>query len=238
MTAGTLYGIGVGPGDPELMTVKGARLLSECKNLFTPKARIKSESLALRIVERYVPKDANVVELLFPMVTDKEELTRKWDESARVIADVLEKGEDGCFITIGDSLLYSTYIYLVRSLRKIMPDAKVITIPGITAFSAVASLTNYPVGEGKKPVTIIPTADDLTAVENAVDGGGTVILMKIGKRLSGILEILETRGVIDNAVFVANAGSDGERIETDLRKLKSENAETGYLATIIVDTGR
>lgn len=237
MNAGTLYGIGVGPGDPELITMKGARLLAEAKHVFVPKARIKEDSLALEIASRHIGSAA-VHELVFPMITDKAELARKWDEAAQAVAEVLAKGEDACFVTLGDPMLYSTYIYLIRALLKALPTARIQTAPGVTAFSAVAALTNQPVGEGKEPVTIIPAADDLDSIRKAVNGEGTVVLMKVGKRLNGILDILEEAGVIDNAVFAAYAGQAGERVETNLRSLRDSNPETGYLSTIIVHTGK
>jgi precorrin-2/cobalt-factor-2 C20-methyltransferase len=238
MKTGTLYGVGVGPGDPELITVKGAKILASCGHLFVPKARIKAESVALDIVKSYVNGNAKIHELVFPMVTDKDELAKKWDESARAIAEVLKTGSDACFVTLGDALLYSTYIYLLRALKQALPGVKTVTVPGITAFSAVAAATTFPVGEGKEPVVIIPAADDLTAVENALKGTGTVILMKIGKRLQGILDLLEKAGVIEDAVFVSNAGMENEKMVTDLRKLRNENPETGYLSIILVHTGK
>ncbi|MBI4667164.1 MAG: precorrin-2 C(20)-methyltransferase [Nitrospinae bacterium] len=238
MTYGTLYGIGVGPGDPELVTVKGARLLGECKKLFVPKARIKAESVALAIIERYVNPQAVIEELVFPMVMDKNELERQWAESASKIASWLATGQDACFVTLGDSLLYSTYIYLVRALKKAAPEARVSTVPGVTAFSAAAALTDFPVGEAKEPVTIIPAADDLGSVRQAVRGEGTVILMKVGKRLHGILDALEEAEVIDSAVFTAYAGLEGERVETNLRNLKNEDPQIGYLSTILVHCGK
>ncbi|MBI5178105.1 MAG: precorrin-2 C(20)-methyltransferase [Nitrospinae bacterium] len=238
MNIGTLYGIGVGPGDPDLITVKGVKLLASCKHLFVPKARMKSESVALDIVKGHLNGNTQVHELVFPMVTDKTELMKKWDESARAIAEILKTGSDACFITLGDSMLYSTYIYLLRALKNVLPEVKTVTVPGITAFSAVAALTDFPVGEAKEPVTIIPAADDLTAVENALKGEGTVVLMKIGKRLQGILDCLEKAGAIDDAVFVANAGMEDQRLETDLRKLRNEKPETGYLSIILVHAGK
>ncbi|MBI5814149.1 MAG: precorrin-2 C(20)-methyltransferase [Nitrospinae bacterium] len=234
MSYGTLYGIGVGPGDPELITVKGARLLGECSRLFVPKARMKSESVAYAIVQRYVNPKAVIEELVFPMVTDKEELEQKWNESAAKIAQTLSTGADALFVTLGDSLLYSTYIYLVRALRKVAPEAKIVTVPGVTAFSAAAALTNFPVGEGKELVTIVPAADDLSSVRAALNGGGTVVMMKVGKRLGSIIEAIENAGALDGAVFAAYAGLEGERIETDLAKLKNEEPEAGYLSTILV----
>jgi precorrin-2/cobalt-factor-2 C20-methyltransferase len=232
--SGTLYGIGVGPGDPELVTVKGARLLGRIKHVFAPKARIKAESVALRIIGRYVGKDSQVTELVFPMTADQAELERRWDESAAAIARPLQAGEDACFITLGDPLLYSTYIYLVRALRKIMPGAPVATVPGIMAINSVAALANFPLGEGKEPVTIIPTADDLAQARRAIETGGTVALMKIGKRLPAVIALLEEMGVMEDAVFVSNAGMEDQRMETDLRKLKGEAEQTGYLSTILL----
>ncbi|GMT42273.1 MAG: precorrin-2 C(20)-methyltransferase [bacterium] len=238
MKPGTLFGIGVGPGDPELITVKGANLLKNCKHLFVPKARMKSESVALEIVQKYVNRDAGIRELMFPMITDKTELEKSWAESAGKIAEVLKTGDDACFVTLGDSYLYSTYIYLVRALRKALPNARVRTVPGVSSFSAAAALTNFPLGEAKEPVTIIPAVDDLEPARKAVSEKGTVVLMKIGKRLEAVLELLEKSGTIDDAVFVSYAGMEGQRIETDLRKLKNENPETGYLSTILVHAGR
>ena len=236
MKSGKLLGIGVGPGDPELLTVKGARLLNNCRHLFVPKAKIKSESLALDIAKGYLNEKTEVYELIFPMLTDKEELERCWNESACRIAEVLKKGEDACFLTLGDAMLYSTYIYLIRALMEILPDVEVETVPGVTAFSAVAALINFPVGEGKELVTIIPAADDLETIRKALKNKGTVVLMKIGIRLQGILDILEEEKVIDDAAFVAYAGQGKERVETNLRKLRSERPETGYLSTILVRT--
>ena len=231
---GTLYGIGVGPGDPELMTLKGARVLRECRRVFVPKARDEGGSAALSIAGGLLRADALVQELVFPMVTDKQELARRWQESARELAAVLQAGEDACFLTLGDPLLYSTYIYLLRALRGILPDVAVVTVPGVTAFSAAAALTDFPVGEAKDPVTIVPTADDLRAVEEALDRGGTVILMKVGKRLEKLLDLLQSRDLIDQAVFVARAGQPGQRLETDLRRLRQESPEAGYLSIILV----
>jgi precorrin-2/cobalt-factor-2 C20-methyltransferase len=119
-----------------------------------------------------------------------------------------------------------------------MPDLEAVSIPGVNAFSAAAALTEFPVGEAKEQVTIIPTADDLGAVKKALAQGGTVVLMKIGKRLQSILDILEEEGMLDQAVFVGRAGQAGERIETDLRKLRAEAPTTGYLSIILVHAER
>jgi precorrin-2/cobalt-factor-2 C20-methyltransferase len=237
MKLGTLYGIGVGPGDPELLTVKAANILARCPHVFVPKARVKTESVALEIARRFVSQTATVRELVFPMTRDTVELAQHWAEATRQVAAVLEQGEDVCFLTLGDALLYSTYIYLLRELKRILPAAQVVTVPGVTSFAAAAALTNFPIGEGKEAVTIVPTADDLTAVRRALAVGGTVVLMKIGERLAEILELLEQDGLLEESVFVARAGLEGQRIETDLRQLKAAKAEAGYLSVVLVHAG-
>lgn len=234
MKTGTLYGIGVGPGDPELVTVRGARTLARCRHVFVPKARTAAESLARSIAERYIGEGAQIHELLFPMTTDRDELSRRWGEAADRIAAILAAGEDACFLTLGDPLLYSTYIYLLQELRRKMPEAPVVTVPGITALSAAAALCGFPVGEGKSPVTIVPTADDLEEVRRALRGTGTVVLMKIGKRLGEILDLLDEAGLTRSAAFVSHAGLAEERVEADLHRLRGQGEEAGYLSIILV----
>jgi precorrin-2/cobalt-factor-2 C20-methyltransferase len=234
MCLGTLYGIGVGPGDPDLITLKAVKILSTCPHVFVPKARQEGESVALNIARRHVGSDAEIHEIVFPMTSDPTELKTRWKESARVIAEILETGSNACFLTLGDAFLYSTYIYMLRALRRRLPDVKAVTIPGITAFSAAAALAEFPIGRGKETVTIVPTADDLDTVRQALLGGGTVVLMKIGKRLGGILDLLEYYGAGGRAVFVSRVGMEDERIVHDLKTLRGQNAETGYLSIILV----
>ncbi len=236
MKLGTFYGMGVGPGDPELVTIKAAGVLARCPHVFVPKATAEGGSVALEIARRYVHDSAVIHELLFPMTMDPQELARSWHQSAATIATLLQTGDDVCFLTLGDALVYSTYIYLLRALKSLFPDLAVVTVPGITSFSAVAALTDFPLGEGKQAITVVPTADDLSAVRRAIASGGTVVLMKIGKRLADILTILDETGVIDHAVFVQRAGHPTQIIERDLRKLHNQGVEAGYLSVILIHT--
>lgn len=232
------YGIGVGPGDPELLTVKAASVLSACPHVFVPKARTGVESVALEIARKYVRNDAQVQELVFPMTPDQALLEQRWRESAEVIAPVLEAGKDACFLTLGDPMVYSTYIYLLRALAERLPGLKTITVPGITSFCAAAAATRFALGEGKELITIVPTSDDLTVLRRALETQGTVVLMKIGKRLREILEILDESGLIEHSVFVSRIGLERQHIETNLRKLCVEDPEAGYLSVIIIHASR
>ncbi|MDI9551681.1 MAG: precorrin-2 C(20)-methyltransferase [Bacteroidota bacterium] len=238
MNTGCFYGIGIGPGDPELVTVKAARILSECNNVFVPRPETNQESMAFEIARQYIRPDAQIHQLIFPMTTDPDTISRQWSDAARQVLAVLTQGKDVCFLTLGDALLYSTYIYLLRELKSLSPSLKIITIPGITSFSAAAALTGFSLGEGKERLSIVPAADDLESVRRALSSGGTVVLMKIGKRLADILDILEAAGLIEDAVFVARAGQAGQWIETDLKKLKTSNAKAGYMSVILVHCGK
>ena len=238
MSTGTFYGIGVGPGDPELITVRGARLISSCGCVVVPKSRMKKESIALAIARRYISEECEIVEQVYPMTADKALLHEKWSAAATEVLDLLRKPQDVCFLTLGDPLFYSTHIYLLRCLKELDPELNTVTVPGIMAMGAAAAITDFPLGEAKSPVTVVPTADGLAETRRAIEGGGNVVLMKVGDRLQPILALLEELNVLDRAVFVAKAGQDDEVVVTDLRELKMSDPKTGYLSIILIDANR
>ncbi|MDD4892281.1 MAG: precorrin-2 C(20)-methyltransferase, partial [Phycisphaerae bacterium] len=136
MKNGTLYGIGVGAGDPEWLTVKAARLLGATRHICVPRSRVAAESVALDIARRHLRADAVIHEITFPMTSDAAVLRQSWHAAAEQVNAILAGGEDCCFLTLGDAMLYSTWIYLLRELRAIDANASVEIVPGITAFSA------------------------------------------------------------------------------------------------------
>jgi precorrin-2/cobalt-factor-2 C20-methyltransferase len=231
---GIFYGVGVGPGDPDLITVKGAKVLASCRRVFVPTARTKSESLARRIAARHLPEDAQVQELVFPMSKDSRILEESWEKSVVPVAEILRKGEDACFLTLGDPMLYSTYIYLVRALKKEIPELEAQTIPGIPAFCAAAARACFPVGEGTEKVGIIPVSDDLEGLRRALESFETLVLMKVARQLPEVLNLLEERGLLDKAIYVSRAGQEDERIVTDLSALRGAGPKAGYLSIILV----
>jgi precorrin-2/cobalt-factor-2 C20-methyltransferase len=236
MKLGILYGIGIGPGDPDLVTVKGAAILGWVRHVFVPKSKIAAESLALSIAGKHINTDAEIHEVLFPMTKDETELQQRWDESARRIAEILKNGHDAAFVTIGDALLYSTYIYCIRALRRLIPHVEIVTVPGVTSFCAAAAAAEFPIGEGADPVMIIPAVDDLERVRHALGRRGTLVLMKVGNRLGAVVEILKEADALEKSVFVSHAGMDEERIETDLGHMDTAG-EAGYLSIILTRSG-
>ncbi len=235
MKTGILYGIGIGPGDPELMTVKGARLLGEIKNVFVPRGHSGKASVAHNIASGYFREDANLHEVVFHQTRDSEGLKEYWHEVALQVAEVLKTGEDVCFITLGDSMLYSTYIYVIWEIRNILPDVKIETVPGIAAYSAVSALAEFPIGYRKNPVTIIPADDSLTGLRKAIDAAGTIVIMKVGNHFENILQILEDNALVERSVFVAKVGLPEQRVVSDLRSLKGTITKKEYLSIILVN---
>jgi precorrin-2/cobalt-factor-2 C20-methyltransferase len=232
---GTLHGVGVGPGDPELITIKAARLLEKARHIFAPRSGKEKRSKALQIARDLVNPDARIREMLFPMTKNRAELEKSWTENARIVAEPLLKGEDACFITLGDSTLYSTFTYVVRAIRELHPDLRINIIPGVTAFSAVAAMTEFPLGWAKRPVIILPSSEDLDSLKIALGEGGSVVIMKVGKRLQRILDILDESELLDRAVFAAKVGLEGQRIVTDLRELRGDSKACEYISTILVN---
>jgi precorrin-2/cobalt-factor-2 C20-methyltransferase len=234
VTLGKLYVVGVGPGNPQWLTVQATQVLAACRHVGAPRSRAEGESVALEIARPYLRADAVIHELTFPMTSDTHVLEEHWRQAACEVREVLAGGEDCAFLTLGDPLLYATSIFLVRALRELCPEAAVVTVPGVTAFSAAAALTGFAIGEGKEPVTIVPAADDMAPLCDALDRGGTVVLMKVGRRLERVLDELERRGLLERAVFVAHAGMPQQRVETDLRRLRGQSQDVPYLSIVLI----
>ena len=137
---GTLFGIGIGPGDPQLLTLKAKEILRKADVIFAPKARIKSGSMAVDIIKSHIRKTDKVKQLLFPMTKDKKRLQSFWKRAALRVYKEISLGKNVAFVTVGDPFIYSTYIYLLRHIRKLDKQLKVVTVPGISAINAASAL--------------------------------------------------------------------------------------------------
>ena len=140
---GKLFGIGVGPGDPELMTVKAARIVGEADIIITPKTEKKDGSVALNIAKPYIQVHTEIVPVVFPMVLDDNAQAEGWQEAKKIILSYLEAGKNVVFLTLGDPMFYSTYMYVYRLIEN--TGFEIETIPGVTAFCAIGSHLGYPI---------------------------------------------------------------------------------------------
>lgn len=239
MRPGVFYGVGVGPGDPELMTLKAFRVLKNSSVIAVPKSSDSSSdgvSQALTIIKKEVDiKGKELLELLFPMTKDKSVLRESRLKAASLIAERLKEGKDTSFITLGDPMLYSTFSYLVPYLKEIMPDSIVKVIPGVTSFSAAASATATPLAESGEKVIIIPAAYDIDEIRAVLKSFDTVILMKVNKAIDKIIGLINELGLQKSAFFVSRASWPEEEVVADINSLKGRKLD--YFSMVIIKKG-
>ncbi|MBW2182564.1 MAG: precorrin-2 C(20)-methyltransferase [Deltaproteobacteria bacterium] len=229
---GTLYGIGVGPGDPELITLKAKKMLEKVGHVFTPVAGKGKKSIAYSIAQMFISPDATVETLLFPMTTDQTVCEEAWKENVEKIFIVLEKGSDAAFITIGDPMTYSTYSYLLKKVQSMHPQVKSITIPGITSYAAVAASANLPLAEGSDILTLIPGNTPREKIKLLLSSSHTSILLKHHKNTKDIYNILQEMNLEDKAIYVSRCGFEDQIVTSDPPQDLLE--KTDYLSLLIV----
>ena len=196
-----LYGIGVGPGDKELLTIKAVKAISECDIIVAPVAVEGAESVALEIAKDYIKDNCEVVLKHFPM--GKKDRVIKAKEAYEYIRSEIEKGRTVGFLTIGDPYVYSTYIHMLKHMKE--SGIEVSTIPGVTSFCAAASLVNRTLVIGNEPLLILPAAR-VTDIKDEK----YVVIMKVYKREEEVVNFLEEKGF--DYVCVHKVGREGERI--------------------------
>lgn len=228
----TLYGIGIGPGDYRLLTLKARDILKHCPTIFVPKSRDDEVSFARSIVQKVTSVPKNFRELVFPMTKDKKRLRAYWQKAAKSISQELKKNKQACFVTIGDPFIYSTYIYLLETLQKYYPQVKLETVPGISSFSAAASACGMPLVKGNEKLAILPVTNSLKGIKQALKDFDTVVLMKVGSKLVRVIRLLKDMGRIKTSVLISHVGHCNEEIIRDLSSLKEK--KIGYLSVLIV----
>lgn len=231
MPLGIFYGIGVGPGDPELLTLKALKVLAGKPHIFAATSSRNTYSLAEDVVRTHV-NGTQVEQLPFPMTKDPEILEAAWEKNARRVLAVLKTGRDAAFITLGDPLTYSTFGYLLKSVKRLEPKVRVITIPGVTSYQAAAALTETPLTEGEETLMVVSGAQGAAKLREVLDRTDNLVLLKTYRHLDEILAALEEKGLLDRAFCVSRCGLEGETVVQDLRELKGKSVP--YLSMIIV----
>lgn len=209
---GKLFGIGVGPGDPELLTLKAVRVMKEADVIFAAASSSNEYSLAVDIAMPHLQKNAPIHFLSFPMTKDKIITQDAWDNNARQISAVLKNGQSAAFLTLGDPLTYSTFGYVLKSLKVIMPEADIETIPGITSFHAASARMNRTLVEAEESLLITSGAyggEHLRKVNGYVEN---IVMMKAYKNVKDINDALKTSGFSENSVAIKKCGRNGEEI--------------------------
>ncbi|OGR30033.1 MAG: precorrin-2 C(20)-methyltransferase [Desulfuromonadaceae bacterium GWB2_53_15] len=229
----TFYAVGVGPGDPELLTRKGERILRQADVIVAPVSNPAEASVALETVSPFLDESRQEIIIhQFPMTSDPARLVPAWQEVAALIAGRVEAGRDVAFITIGDPLFYSTFIYLLRIFQVSYPQIPVEVVPGISSIHASAAQALVPLVEGDERMIVIPATAGVDKIVDALARYETVVLLKVKPVYKDILELLKATGRQGNTVFVERVGSMRQKVLTDFGEISAHSPD--YLSLMIV----
>lgn len=230
---GRLYGLGVGPGDPELITVKAFRLMKEVDVIAYPKKRMGSKSYAHQIMETYIqPGEKELLGLVFPMTKDPEVLQTSWEKTAVTIWEHLSQGRDVAFVTEGDPNLYSTWIHMARTMKSLYPEVEVHSVPGISSALGAAARLGLHLADGDEHFAIIPATDDREAMRRAIETHDALVFIKVAKVIDLMIDVLTELQLDQNASVVTKVTSGEEQIWLNIHELKGQ--ELNYLTLLVV----
>jgi precorrin-2/cobalt-factor-2 C20-methyltransferase len=227
---GTLYSVGVGPGDPELMTLKAVRLIVAADVVAIPQGD-NDVLTAKNIVNQIVDLSTKEQLLVYmPMTKDMAAMDKAHDEGADAIIKLLQEGKNVVFITLGDPTVYATCIYVHK--RVLAKGHKAELVPGVPSFCAVAAKLNVALCERSEPLIILPGSYKQSAA--FLDGPGNKVLMKSASQIAKVRDELKERDLLSHAAMIERCGLPGEKIYTDLNEIDEKSS---YFSVILVKEG-
>lgn len=222
---GTLYGIGVGPGDPELLTIKALRVIKTADVIAVP-GQCVTESIAYKIVKQIYEEldEKELIALPMPMTKNEEMLKKNHDQAADTVRNLLDQGRSVAFLTLGDPTVYSTYLYVHKRIREAGYETEIIN--GIPSFCAVAARLNMGLVEKAEPLHVIPASYQ---IEDALELSGTKVLMKAGKKIAAVKEKLLSGKA--EGMMIENCGMKDEKIYQSIEEIPET---AGYYSLIVI----
>ncbi len=227
--SGTLYGVGLGPGDPELITLKAARLIAAAKVIAYP-SLAGADSFARAIAAALIPTDARELRIDIPMTTERAPAQQAYDLAARQIGKVLASGDDVICLCEGDPFFYGSFMYLFARLSD---THRVEIIPGVTSVTACAARARMPLAARNERLTILPGPLPASELRARIDGAESVAILKVGRHLAKISAVIGDLGLLDQAIYVERATLPEERI----LPLSQAPADAPYFSMILLTKG-
>ena len=231
--------VGCGPGDPELLTVKGVKAIQNAEVIMCPTSKEGKASIALSVVSSIIDKSKKkeIVNLVFPMTKNKDTLEKTWEKNSRILAEKVLSGKKVVYLTVGDPYLYSTWIYLHRELETKYPEIKITVIPGIVSIFTFASKVGISIAEGAEKITIIPSCYDLSQVKELAKNSDTMVFLKDGRYFDQVIKLLKEAGFSDDSIFAIGQDLDTENEivkKLTLGEVTKDTMTTKYFSIMVV----
>lgn len=219
---GTLYGIGVGPGDPELVTLKATKILAHVQIVFAAASTKNHHSLAVNIAKPHIPESTRVEMLRFPMTRDKSKTKKAWRAHSLTIINELEDGNNVAFLTLGDPMTYSTFGYIMQHIQAAAPHLKIEVVPGITSYQAAAASLNTPLVEGEESLMVISGAEGGDRLRELAGKPENIVFMKAYRNVADISDAIDEIGAYRSCVGVKNCSHPDQEIIENIRELTEQ----------------
>ena len=217
MQLGILYGISVGTGDPDLITVKGLRILQTVDIVTFPQGIGDKLGVAEKIIRQWLKPQQTTIALDFPYVREQDILESAWQKSAKIIWQYLQQGKNVAFACEGDVSFYSTFTYLANTLKQLHPEAIIETVPGVCSPTAAASDLQIPLTVRNQRLTILPAIYTVADLETALDSAEVVVLLKVSSVYQQVWQILKKRGLLESSWIVEKASCRDRKIYRNLQ---------------------
>ncbi len=229
--AGKLFIIGVGPGDPGLLTQSAHEILSRAKRVFIPLSGQGRESLAFEIIQDTLSSEASITELVFPMSSDRRIMEAAYRKNYLQVSAVLRTGDDAVLVTIGDPSTYSTAWQILKLMESYTPDVVCEIVPGITSFAAAASRAGIQLAQGSDSLAVVSSYKDTGKLEKIIDCCDTVVFLKTYRSRGMVMELLGQKGLLHNCAYISRCGLEGEEV---VRDLTAFSKDVDYFSMIIL----
>ncbi|WP_321410209.1 cobalt-factor II C(20)-methyltransferase [Tolumonas auensis] len=229
--SGKLFAIGTGPGSSDLITVRAARLLANLDVLYAPAGRKGGDSLALSIVREYLTGHVVIKERHFPMSTHEDEKESIWDTVAEEIRQDVNAGKQVGFITLGDAMLFSTWVFLLERLQGRIPLE---VIPGVTSFACIASRAVFPLAMEQQTMAVVSCTAPEAELEQALQQHDCIVMMKVYGRFGQIKALLARHHLLPNALLMSEASLPNEQCFRQLQDI-GDDVALPYFSTILVN---